>query len=107
MASAGPVAVLAAEPVIDAVEAVEPDAIPLLDEDPAVDTPEWAELYARTVERHREERDRIDREQAEAQRLWEEFLAAQGADLPEGQRSLAENDQLHHQMLELACPLPE
>src|SRR6266851_3610587 len=36
-------------------------------EDPAVDTPEWADVYARSVERHRDERERIDREQAEAQ----------------------------------------
>src|ERR1700674_5622870 len=35
-------------------------------EDPAVDTPEWADVYARSVERHRDERERVDREQAEA-----------------------------------------
>jgi hypothetical protein len=73
-----------------------------LDDDPAVDTPEWADLYARSVERHRDERDRIDREQADAQRLWDEFLAAQGADVPEGERSLATNDLLHQQLLRLA-----
>src|SRR2546422_7277325 len=28
-------------------------------EDPAVDTPEWADVYARSVERHRDERERI------------------------------------------------
>ncbi|MGH7760008.1 MAG: amidoligase family protein, partial [Candidatus Dormibacteraceae bacterium] len=59
-------------------------------------------LYARSVERHREERDRIDREQADAQRLWEEFLAAQGAEVPEGNRSLTDNDQLHGQLMQLA-----
>ena len=74
----------------------------LLDDDPGVDTPEWADLYARSVERHRDERDRLDREQADAQRLWEEFLGAQGADVPEGERSLATNDLLHEQLLQLA-----
>src|SRR5260370_42558568 len=34
-------------------------------EDPAVDTPEWADVYARSAERHRAERERIAREQAE------------------------------------------
>src|ERR1700680_4251673 len=28
-------------------------------EDPAVDTPEWADIYARSVERHRDDRGRI------------------------------------------------
>ncbi|HZK74185.1 MAG TPA: hypothetical protein VFD88_09300, partial [Clostridia bacterium] len=45
-------------------------------EDPAVDTPEWADIYARSVERHRDERERIDLEQAEAQQLWDQFLEA-------------------------------
>ena len=71
-------------------------------EDPAVGTPEWADLYARSVERHRDERERIDRDQLEAQRLWEEFLAAQGSDVPEGERSLSTNDELHRQLLQLA-----
>ena len=46
-------------------------------EEPDVDSPEWADLYARSVARFREDRDRIDREQANAQQLWDEFLAAQ------------------------------
>jgi hypothetical protein len=71
-------------------------------EDPSVDTPEWADVYARSVERHRDDRERIDREHLEAQRLWEEFLAAQGESVPEGERSLAANDDLHHQLLQLA-----
>jgi len=71
-------------------------------EDPAVDTPEWADVYARSVERHRDERERIDREQAEAQLLWERFLEAQGSDVPEGERSLVANDELHRQLLHLA-----
>src|SRR6266852_9790836 len=54
-------------------------------EDPSVDTPEWADVYARSIERHRDERERIDREQAGAQRLWEDFLAAQGSEVPEGE----------------------
>ena len=51
-------------------DAVPSDArVPDLEE-PDVETPEWAEFYARAVERNRNERERIDREQAEAQRLW-------------------------------------
>src|SRR6202165_2831880 len=34
-------------------------------EDPAVDTPGWADIYARSVERHRDERGGIDRDQGE------------------------------------------
>src|SRR5579864_2820085 len=71
-------------------------------EEPDVETPEWAELYARAVERNRNERERVDREQAEAQRLWEQFLEAQGSELPEGERSLTNNDELHRQLLQLA-----
>jgi hypothetical protein len=71
-------------------------------EDPSVDTPEWADIYARCVERNRDEREHIDREQVEAQRLWEEFLAAQGESVPEGERSLVANDDLHRQLLQLA-----
>ena len=71
-------------------------------EDPAVDTPEWADIYARAVERRRDERERIDREQAEAQRLWDQFLQAQGSEVPEGERSLTNNDDLHRQLLHLA-----
>src|SRR5207247_3401301 len=71
-------------------------------EDPDVDSPEWAEIYARAVERHRDERERIDREQAEAQRLWEQFLQAQGSEVPEGERSPTHNDELHRQLPPLA-----
>src|SRR5260370_14688671 len=35
-------------------------------EDPPVDTPAGADIYARSVGRHRDERHRSDREQAEA-----------------------------------------
>jgi hypothetical protein len=71
-------------------------------DDPSVDTPEWADVYARSIERHRADRERIDREQAGAQRLWEDFLAAQGSEVPEGERSLVANDDLHRQLLQLA-----
>src|SRR5260370_29820224 len=47
-------------------------------EDPSVGTPEWADVYARSVERHRDERERIDREQAGAQRPWDGFLPCHG-----------------------------
>src|SRR2546425_10729323 len=55
-------------------------------EDPAVDTPEWADLYARSVERNRGERERIDRGQAEAQQPREQVLQAQGSEVPGGER---------------------
>ena len=76
--------------------------VPILDDDPSTDTPEWADLYAQSVSRHRDERERIDREQSEAQGMWEAFLATQGAEVPEGERSLTTNDELHRQLLELA-----
>ena len=82
-----------------------PESPPLVEEfipDPAVGSPEWADLYARAVSRRREERDRVEREQAEAQYLWEQFLTSQGESVPEGERSLANNDRLHEQMLSLA-----
>jgi len=69
-------------PEVDPAFAFTPDL-----EDPSVGTPEWADLYARSVERHRDERERIDREQLEAQQLWEEFLAAQGRTRPSVSRS--------------------
>ena len=75
---------------------------PELEDDADIGTPEWADLYARSVERYREESDRIDGEQAGAQRLWEDFLAAQGSEVPEGERSLVANDDLHRQLLQLA-----
>ena len=71
-------------------------------EEPEVESPEWADLYARAVTRQRDEREHIDHEQAAAQQLWEQFLAAQGQDVPEGERALATNDNLHRQLLELA-----
>jgi hypothetical protein len=76
--------------------------MPELAEEPEVGTPEWADLYARAVQRHREERESIDRDQARAQELWEQFLAEQGANALEGDRSLVTNDRLHEQLLQLA-----
>src|SRR5260370_19464764 len=61
-------------------------------EDLAVDTPEWADLYARSVERNRDERQRIDREQAEAQQLWEQVLQAQGSEVPASDGPLPANE---------------
>src|ERR1700674_6030899 len=38
-------------------------------ENPAVDTPEWADIYARSVERHRDDRERMGAAHAEAHPL--------------------------------------
>jgi len=64
--------------------------------------PEWARLYSEAAVRHRQERERVDREQAQAQRLWEEFLRRQGEQVPEGERSLERNERLHRQLKRLA-----
>src|SRR5450759_3538135 len=45
-------------------------------------------------------------EQAEAQQLWDQFLEAQGSQVPEGERSLTTNDELHRQLLQLAAGSP-
>ena len=76
--------------------------VPEEDDDPVVDTPLWAEMYERAFTRYQERRELIDREQQEAQRLWEDFLRAQGEQVPEGERSLVANDELHRQLMELA-----
>ena len=65
----------------------------LVDDEPAVDTPEWAELYARATARYHEERERADRDAVESTRLWDEFLAVQGEQISEGERSLSNNVQ--------------
>src|SRR5258706_10974169 len=78
---------------------VAPDA---LADDPAIESPEWADLYARAVVRRREERERVDREASEAQLLWDEFLRTQGQNVPEGERSLVASDELHEQLRRLA-----
>jgi hypothetical protein len=70
--------------------------------DPPVDTPEWARLYGQTVARYREDRVRQDGEAAESQALWDEFLTLQGAEIPDGETSLSNNDHLHQRLMELA-----
>ncbi|MGI0130741.1 MAG: hypothetical protein ACREEC_11435, partial [Thermoplasmata archaeon] len=73
---AAPLGVVASAPVAMSVAPgphTEPEAttfIPELEDGPDVASMQWVDLYAQTVERHRDERDRIDREQGEAQRLW-------------------------------------
>ena len=81
---------------------LEPLAFTPVEEEPAVETPEWAELYARAIETTQRDRERIEQEQLEAQRLWEEFLRVQGEEVPEGDRSLLANDDLHRQLQRLA-----
>ena len=73
------------------------------EDDPPVDTPRWAEMYERAAARYEERRESIDREQREAQRLWEEFLRAQDQAVPDGDRSLVANDELHERLMELAA----
>src|SRR5713101_274649 len=91
-----------ASAIADELE-VAPDAfVRELVEDPAIESPEWADLYARAVVRRREERERVDREASEAQLLWDEFLRTQGQDVPEGERSLVASDELHEQLRRLA-----
>jgi len=74
----------------------------VLDDDPPVGTPAWAEMYQEAVSRYRAERERLDREAADAQALWDEFLRIQGEAVPDGERSLSSNDQLHRQLSDLA-----
>jgi hypothetical protein len=72
------------------------------EDEPVVGTPLWAELYERVFARYQQRRDQVDREQQEAQQLWEEFLRAQGEQVPEGERSLVANDELHQRLMALA-----
>src|SRR5579864_9260867 len=64
-----------------AMEATSPvgnlDAVPigpLVDDDPPVDSPAWVELYASALAQYREQREQTEREQEQAQQLWDEFL---------------------------------
>src|ERR1700736_1920116 len=57
-------------------------AASVVDDDPPVNTPEWAALYARAVDRYRAQRERTELEQLQAQQLWEEFLRLQGQERP-------------------------
>src|SRR5947207_4949419 len=74
----------------------------VLADEPPADSPEWADLYTQAQARVLADRRRVEREQRRAQRLWEEFLRAQGEAVPEGERSLAHDDQLHEQLQRLA-----
>jgi hypothetical protein len=82
--------------------APQPAADRALGDDPPVDSPEWADLYVRATARYWEQRGRADREAAEAATLWDEFLQIQGEEVPEGERSLSTNDDLHRQLQRLA-----
>ena len=75
---------------------------PLVDEDPPVDSPAWVELYASALAQYREQREQTEREQEQAQQLWDEFLRLQGQDVPEGGRSLVTNEALHRELKRLA-----
>jgi Putative amidoligase enzyme len=88
--------------IADELEVEQLAFVPELEEDPATGSPEWADLYARAVGRRREERERVDRDASEAQLLWDEFLRTQGQEVPEGERSLVANDELHEQLRRLA-----
>ncbi len=88
--------------VADELEVEQLAFVPEVEEDPAAGSPEWADLYARAVVRRREERERVDREAGQAQILWDEFLRTQGQEVPEGERSLVANDELHEQLRRLA-----
>src|SRR6266566_3892668 len=75
---------------------------PLVDDDPPVDSPAWVELYASALAQYHEQRDQTEREQEQAQQLWDEFLRLQGQDVPEGERSLVTNETLHRELKRLA-----
>ncbi|MDQ6897978.1 MAG: amidoligase family protein [Candidatus Dormibacteraeota bacterium] len=70
--------------------------------EPELPAPEWARLYSQARVRYRERQEDVEREQQEAQRLWEEFLGQQGEQVPEGERSLERNEELHQQLKRLA-----
>src|SRR5437868_8557097 len=78
------------------------DAGPVIDDDPPVDSPAWGELYASELAQYREQREQTEREQEQAQQLWDEFLRLQGQDVPEGERSLVTNEALHRELKRLA-----
>src|SRR5438132_8504962 len=75
---------------------------PLVDDDPPVDSPAWVELYASALAQYREQREQTEREQEQAQQLWDEFLRLRGQDVPEGERSLVTNETLHRELKRLA-----
>src|SRR3989441_11649945 len=91
MEATGPVGNLGAVPVG-----------PLVDDEPPLDSPAWVELYASALAQYREQREQTEREQEQAQQLWDEFLRLQGQDVPEGERSLVTNEALHRELKRLA-----
>jgi Putative amidoligase enzyme len=98
---AGTVASPAVSVTVSAAEAN--PIVAVIEDDPPVDTPQWAELYERAFARYQEQRERVYREQEDNRRLWEEFLRAQGEQVPEGDRSLVASDELHERLLQLAA----
>src|SRR5919108_4764823 len=74
-----------------AVEGVPVGDVPIVDDDPPVDSPAWVELYTAALAQYREHREQREREQEQAQQLWDEFLRLQGEDVPEGEGSLVTN----------------
>ena len=76
--------------------------LPVVDDDPPVDSPGWVELYTAALAQYREQREQREREQEQAQQLWDDFLRLQGHDVPEGERSLVTNDALHRDLKRLA-----
>jgi len=75
---------------------------PVVDDNPPVDSPAWVELYASALAQYREQREQTEREQEQAQQLWDEFLRLQGQEVPEGERSLVTNEALHRELKRLA-----
>src|SRR5207248_5908882 len=98
--ASGRALVMEAAPPTGHLDAI--DAGPVIDDDPPVDSPAWAELYASALAQYREQREQTEREQEQAQQLWDEFLRLQGQDVPEGERSLVTNETLHRELKRLA-----
>jgi Putative amidoligase enzyme len=98
----GPALAVAQAPEVPEAVLAVVASTPIVDDEPPVDTPEWAELYSRAVARYQEQRERTDREQEQAQRLWDEFLRIQGQEVPEGERSLVASEALHRELKRLA-----
>src|SRR2546428_6999171 len=100
-ASVGPTATVL-QAVVGSGRALAIDARPVIDDDPPVDSPAWVELYASALAQYREQREQTEREQEQAQQLWDEFLRLQGQDVPEGERSLVTDEALHRELKRLA-----
>jgi Putative amidoligase enzyme len=93
----------AGAPVAFTSAELQPDFEVVPADEPPTDTPEWAELYAQAQSRFAADRERVEREQLQAQQLWQEFVRSQGEELQEGSmRSLVADDNLHQQLQRLA-----